>query len=224
MRKTIEKRFRKCSEEFFYNYWENREFTPKGELPTPDSYYFIFDWPGPFLSRPDTLVTYGKDIFFAAGYIKYLALGQIGMYSLLTDKQYDDFYEKVSGAPMMDIDEILEKGERKILITWKVKAQIIAIKKTCEQIFFEEDRTKQDELLRRAVELFNEYFGNPTFKRVTGYGAHLAIHCGIKNAKADLLRLLRRFVLSAPAMELFEKEQWTDADANNMARLLNLIV
>lgn len=140
MRKTLEKRYKNCSEEFFYNYWENKEFTPKVELPAPDSYYFILDWAAPFSNRPDTLITYGKDVFFAAGYIKYLALGLVGMHALLTDEQYDDFYEGVSGAPMMDVDEILEKGKRKNLITWKVKAQIIAIKRICEQVFLKKTR------------------------------------------------------------------------------------
>lgn len=216
--------FENCSEEFFYDYWENREFTPKDELPTPDSYYFIFDWQAPFTKRPDALITYGTDIFFAAGYIKYLALAQIGMYALLTDEQYDDFYESISGFSLMDIDEILENGKRKSFIAWKVRDQIIEIKEICEKIFFEIDRDKQNELLSSAVELFNKYFGDRVFRKVTGYGTRLTIHLGVKNAKDDFLRRLQRFILDVPVMELFEKEHWTDADAKNVVKLINLIV
>ena len=224
MRKTLEKKFRNCSEEIFYNYWENREFIPKGELPAPDSYYFILEWQAPCSNRPDALITYGKDIFFAAGYIKYQALAQVGMHILLTDEQYDDFYESVSGAPLMDIDEILKISKKNRVIWVKVNAQISIIKEICDKIFFEKDRSKQEELLRKAVKLFNEYFGDPEFRKATGYGAHLTIHKGIKNAKDDFLRRLKRFILGVPEMELFEKDIWNDADAKNMDRLLNLIV
>lgn len=177
MRKTNDDRFRGYPEEYFYDYWEKDGFDTIKEPWDDDAIRCILLWDG---VRNEKTECYdyqacGVGISFAAGSIKYLILAKVAMWTLLTDEQYTKFYAQKSHAQFMDIDEIIEIGERRTMASKIAKMWIIDVKNMCERIFEEDSEEEKGKLLDKIKNYFNMYFMDPVIYNIFGCMAELLI-------------------------------------------------
>lgn len=213
--------------EQFYDFWAKRDPSFSQDVPKPDSLYFFARCTALAPDMPVTIPAYCQSVQYAAGYIKYMFLGWVGMYSLLTDEQYDNFYEKGSFedgvATLMDINEIIKSGKRKTAITDDIKKKFLEIINICDSVFETEDKKSCIEKLCNAVKLCNRYFYNERFEKEIGYVFYINFFDGISKAEC----YLKPYMINPHyhnVSKLISEEEWDESQTQYMDEFIASII
>lgn len=157
-----------------YDYWKDKDISAFEGEPDKNSLYLEFS-----SGEPLTLnkVTYCNDPKFAAGYLKYIVLGDAAYMLLLTDKdnllQKDD--KELENDYIPDIDYILNKLIRNCSNKNNIVYLFEEMVELCDMVFAAKSIKTAVELLMNACRACNLLFQNEIFPK-TGYNYKFSVY------------------------------------------------
>ena len=216
------------SEYFFFDYWQDKEIdAAQGEL-TPGSIFLRFSncAPMPCCCSMERF-TYCSDPKFAAGYLKYVVLGDIACATLLSNEEYDEICFKDDGDlrvfTMPDVDDILDRcikngSERECVIE-----KMNHIIRLCNEIFLEQDILKGTELLKDLAAKFNEYF-EYGIQGETGWNYTFDVYDGVGEIEDLLIDRIMDEQSLYYLNQVLSRDEWDDLDKKFLRVLFDLIM
>lgn len=193
-----------------YDYWKNKEIdASEGDL-RRDSIFLEFQ----FGNTPETAkITYCNDIKFAAGYLKYMVLGDVAYMLLVSENERDPFLAKDSyeleNEYIPDIDHLIELSIRNTKDKYRPVSLLEEMAELCDSIFMEEDTAKAEEIFFEACDICNKYFAEDIYHK-SGYGYLFKAYNGADELKTRLLN--REYTNMKQLNAVFEKNSWDNKD------------
>lgn len=142
-----------------YDYWKDKDISAFEGEPDKNSIYLEFS-----SGEPLTLnkITYCNDPKFAAGYLKYIVLGDAAYMLLLSDSDKDKFLQKddkeLENDYIPDIDYLLNRLIRNCSNKNNIVYLFEEMVELCDKVFMESDSRKALELLFCACDVCNSLF------------------------------------------------------------------
>lgn len=198
--------------------WKMRDTgSCEGEL-CPESMFIKYE---NFSGVPDfshsRIMTYGNSVSFVAGYIKYIAVGDVIAATMLSDEELKEVIESEECVP---VDEILRshKGKNADIET-KLQMVICVCDMACEQ----EDEELAKKLLIRAVELFNLDFASEEFTDKYNQEFELDIYFGAAEVKDILLDFIGDEDFAETVSEYLDRGYWEDEEINTIEEAMEYV-
>lgn len=193
-----------------YDYWKNKEIDAfEGDV-RKDSIFLEFQYGNP----PETVkITYCNDVKFAAGYLKYMVLGDIAYMLLVSENERDPFLIKDSheleNEYIPDIDHLIELSIRNTKDKYRSVSLLEEMTELCDAIFMEKDMVKAREMFSNACDICNKYFAEDIFRK-SGFGYLFKVYYGAGQLKN---RLLNGECANIKQLNtVFEKDNWDNED------------
>ena len=216
------------SEYFFFDYWQDKEIdAAQGDL-TPESMFMCFSncAPMPCCSSMERF-TYFSDPKFAAGYLKYIVLGNMACTVLLSNEEYDEICFEDDGDlrvfVMPDVDDILDmcikNGSGRECVIEKMNHII----RLCNEIFLEQDILKGTELLKDLAAKFNEYF-EYGIQGETGWNYTFDVYDGAAEVKDLIIERIGDEQGEEILKEIFSEDEWGDIEKTVLTKVFDVIM
>jgi len=170
-----------------YNFWKDKDIDAcEGEM-NRNSLFLEFQVGNPLTTSK---ITYCNSAKFAAGYLKYIVLGDAAYMLLLSADEQSKFLIKdkreLENDYIPDIDFLLDSTKCK-REKYPLMGLLEEIANLCNAVFIELNEEKALETFFNAAELCNRYF-EMNISRRTGHGYSFKTYNGIGELE-DLLRI-----------------------------------
>lgn len=159
-----------------YEYWQDKDIWAfEGQL---DKNSLCIEFSS---GEPLTLnkKTYCNDPKFAAGYLKYIVLGDAAYMMLLTDSEWDKYLDRNDTALennyIPDIDYLLNIIIRNCSNKNSVMYLFEEMVELCDKVFLAKSKKTSVELLMKACKVCNLHFENKIFPK-TGFNYKLSVY------------------------------------------------
>ena len=153
-----------------YDYWRDKDLGAFEGKADKNSLYLEFS-SGALLELHRR--THCNDPKFAAGYLKYIVLGDAVCMLLLTDSDKDKLLQKddkeLENDYIPDVDYLLNKLIRNYSNKNNIVYLFEEMVELCDKVFMEKDREKAMELLLHACNMFNLHFEDTIFPQTRLY-------------------------------------------------------
>lgn len=216
------------SKYLFFDFWEGKDSDIyEGDVSTNSMFSFFSGCaPMPCCTEVKRFTCF-DDPRFAAGYLKYIVLGNMAINLLLTDEEYESLYTfdygEVRFIKTPDVDDLIELCIKNDGDRFKVLDKMQHIIRLCNLVFYEQDRKKQKEYLVYAAETFNEYF-KTGIEENTGWNYEFTVYDGADAVKDRIFEYLNYLEELQKATELFTKPIWENEDKDTLMDLMNRII
>ena len=152
-----------------YDYWKDKDINTFENNSDKNTIHIEFSSGDPLTLN---ITTYCSDPRFAAGYLKYIVLGDAAYMLLLTDSEKDRFLQKddkeLENDYIPNIDYILNKIIRPHSNKKNIMCLFEEMVELCDIVIMERDNKKAVDFLLTATEKCNTYFDKHIFPE-TGY-------------------------------------------------------
>lgn len=202
-----------------YDYWKNKELdASEGDI-RKDSIFLEFQFGNP----PETAkITYCSDAKFAAGYLKYMVLGDVAYMLLVSENERDPFLIKDSheleNEYIPDVDHLIELSIRNTKDKYRPVSLLEEMVELCDSVFMEKDITKAKEMFFNACSICNKYFAEDIFHR-GGYCYMFKAYDSINELKDRLS--IEECININQLDAVFKKDNWDDEDKKIIKTALN---
>lgn len=196
-----------------YEYWRDKDIRVFEGEPQKDSLYLEFSSGEPLSLNK---ITYCNDPKFAAGYLKYIVLGDAAYMLLLSDSERDKYLQKSSTELendfIPDVDYLLNtiirncSNKNNIVYLFEEMAEL------CDMVFMAKSRETAVELLTYACNVCNSYFENEIYQK-TGFKYLFNMYNGISSAKKAVTSNLQSDTeLCEKFEEIADKNTWDEPE------------
>lgn len=202
-----------------YDFWKDKDIDAyEGEM-NRNSLFLEFQVGNPLTTSK---ITYCNSAKFAAGYLKYIVLGDAAYMLLLSEDEQSKFLIKdkreLENDYIPDIDFLLDSTNSK-REKYPLMGLLEEIANLCNAVFIESNEEKALETFFNAAELCNRYF-EMNISRRTGHGYSFKTYNGIKELR-DLL-LINCYDKNGIEM-VSNKKNWDDTDREIIKKMVEKI-
>ena len=161
-----------------YDYWKDKDIDAYEGSINANSIFIEFASGEPLTTNK---ITFCNNPKFAAGYLKYIVLGDAAYMILLADAESDEFLSKneqeLENDYIPNIDYILNDIIRSNSDKFSIVALFEEMVELCDMVFGEKDKKSEYEMLCKACDMCNMYFSEKIYPK-TGYRYKVNVHYG----------------------------------------------
>ena len=213
----IEKFVDAFSEYIFFEYWDGAEpDICQGDLCKGSLFLqSIIQDAGPFGGCFNNF-SYFTDVKFAAGYLKYIMLGDLCCSELASDVLQREGYE------LQDVDELIVAAEKSNTDASELISGVKYIISLCNNVFATQEQKKQMEYLEVAIREYNK-FCETTVRQKTGRYYLLEVFEDIDKAKDEILEYISSPEEKQKLEKAFLEPEWGKVELEVIEDALFLI-
>ena len=211
-----------------YDYWKGKEIDAcQGEL-SNDSIFVLYGNCAPMpCCAGFNKFTYGKNPKFAAGYLKYIVLGNLACTLLVESGWVESIFFKEDDFEIRmiipDIDFVIYSCKKCGYDKHRLLKKVQHIVNLCNAVFYESDVEKQLDYLMYAADKFNEYF-EYNIQKSTGWNFYFQVFNGADDLKDKMLEHLEYSSMLSDVKNLFSKSEWNNEDKEIMQAAIDYII
>lgn len=192
-----------------YDYWKNKEIDVfEGEI-NRDSIFLEFQFGNPLKT---VSITHCNNVKFAAGYLKYIVLGDMAYMLLTLEDERNPFLVKddkeLENDYIPDVEYMLDFWIKNTKDKYQPIALLEEMVELCDAVFVEKDSTRAIELFINDCSLCNQYLGESIFRNL-GFEYSLKVYNGANELKEILLANSDK---NAEIELICSKNKWDDND------------